>query len=46
MEEIAAALAAHDLPTGFHLAAADIYRRVGRPADRSLDAVVDLLTDG
>jgi hypothetical protein len=26
MEEIAASMAAHDLPDGFHLAAAEIYR--------------------
>jgi 3-hydroxyisobutyrate dehydrogenase-like beta-hydroxyacid dehydrogenase len=32
MDEIAAALAAHDLPAGFHQAAADVYRRVGPPA--------------
>lgn len=43
MEEIAAALGARELPTGFHRAAAETYRRVGRPPDATLDTVVDLL---
>jgi hypothetical protein len=30
MEEIAATMAAHDLPDGFHLAAAEIYGRYPR----------------
>ncbi len=45
MDEIAAALAARDLPAGFHAAAADVYRRVGPPAEHGTDAVLDLITD-
>jgi 3-hydroxyisobutyrate dehydrogenase-like beta-hydroxyacid dehydrogenase len=43
MEQIAAALAARDLPAGFHSAAAEVYRRVGRPPDGTVDTVVDLI---
>jgi 3-hydroxyisobutyrate dehydrogenase-like beta-hydroxyacid dehydrogenase len=43
MDEIAAALAEHGLPAGFHQAAADLYRRVGPPAGHSTDAVLDLV---
>jgi 3-hydroxyisobutyrate dehydrogenase-like beta-hydroxyacid dehydrogenase len=45
MDEIAAALVARDLPAGFHQAAAELYRRVGGPADRGTDAVLDLITE-
>jgi 3-hydroxyisobutyrate dehydrogenase-like beta-hydroxyacid dehydrogenase len=41
MEEIAAAMAAAGLPEGFHLAAADVYRRAGD--DGSVDAVLTAL---
>jgi 3-hydroxyisobutyrate dehydrogenase-like beta-hydroxyacid dehydrogenase len=41
MEEIAAAMAAVGLPEGFHLAAADVYRRAGR--DGSVDAILTAL---
>jgi hypothetical protein len=41
MEEIAAAMAAAGLPDGFHLAAAEVYRRAGE--DGSLDAVLAAL---
>jgi 3-hydroxyisobutyrate dehydrogenase-like beta-hydroxyacid dehydrogenase len=41
MEEIAAAMAAAGLPDGFHLAAADVYRRAG--GDGSLDAILTAL---
>jgi uncharacterized protein DUF1932 len=35
MEEIAAAFAADGLPDGFHLAAAEMYSRYPRPAERT-----------
>jgi 3-hydroxyisobutyrate dehydrogenase-like beta-hydroxyacid dehydrogenase len=41
MEEIAAAMAAVGLPEGFHLAAADVYRRAG--GDGSVDAILTAL---
>ncbi len=41
MEQIAAAMAAAGLPDGFHLAAAEIYRR--SPGDADLDAVLSAL---
>jgi 3-hydroxyisobutyrate dehydrogenase-like beta-hydroxyacid dehydrogenase len=41
MEEIAAAMTAVGLPEGFHLAAADVYRRAGD--DGSVDAVLTAL---
>jgi 3-hydroxyisobutyrate dehydrogenase-like beta-hydroxyacid dehydrogenase len=41
MEEIAATMAAAGLPDGFHLAAAEVYRRAGE--DGSLDAVLAAL---
>jgi 3-hydroxyisobutyrate dehydrogenase-like beta-hydroxyacid dehydrogenase len=42
MEEIAATLAAAGLPDGFHLAAADVFRRIPRePAPGDPDATVD-----
>jgi 3-hydroxyisobutyrate dehydrogenase-like beta-hydroxyacid dehydrogenase len=41
MEEIAAAMAAVGLPEGFHLAAADVYRRAGD--DGSVDAILTAL---
>lgn len=48
MEEIAATFAAQGLPDGFHLAAADVYRRAPRLDDaaadeRTLDRVLDAL---
>ncbi|HEX6527193.1 MAG TPA: DUF1932 domain-containing protein [Streptosporangiaceae bacterium] len=43
MEEIAAAMAADDLPGGFHQAAADIYRRAAQAGEPSLDAVLGTL---
>jgi len=44
MDQVAAALAAHDLPTGFHHAAADTYRRVGHPSTDTVDAIIGLIT--
>ncbi len=47
MHEIAASFAAHDLPDGFHLAAAEVYARLAElkgSRDTSLDEVVDLLS--
>lgn len=44
MDQIAAAAAGHGLPGGFHQAAADLYRRIGPPADHPTDAVIDLIT--
>ena len=41
MEEIAATFAAAGLPEGFHLAAADVFRRT--PADSDLEAVLEAL---
>jgi 3-hydroxyisobutyrate dehydrogenase-like beta-hydroxyacid dehydrogenase len=41
MEEIAAALAAHGLPAGFHDAAAETFRRVPRGTPGEVDPVVD-----
>jgi 3-hydroxyisobutyrate dehydrogenase-like beta-hydroxyacid dehydrogenase len=35
MEEISAAFAAHELPSGFHTAAAELYRTLGEFKDRS-----------
>lgn len=35
MEEIAAAFAAHELPSGFHTAAAELYRALGEFKDRN-----------
>jgi 3-hydroxyisobutyrate dehydrogenase-like beta-hydroxyacid dehydrogenase len=46
MEEIAAAFAAQNLPGGFHLAAADVYRRLDGFKDAenvSLEAVLEVL---
>jgi 3-hydroxyisobutyrate dehydrogenase-like beta-hydroxyacid dehydrogenase len=43
MEEIAATMAAAGLPDGFHLAAAEIYRRSPHDADASADAVLAAL---
>jgi 3-hydroxyisobutyrate dehydrogenase-like beta-hydroxyacid dehydrogenase len=40
MEQIAAAMAAARLPDGFHLAAAEIYRRSPHDADASTEAVL------
>jgi 3-hydroxyisobutyrate dehydrogenase-like beta-hydroxyacid dehydrogenase len=37
MEQIAATFAAHDLPDGFHAAAAEVFRRVGRDDDAAAD---------
>lgn len=49
MEEIAATFAAEGLPTGFHLAAAEIYARLDRFKDDepgpALTDVVDVLSD-
>jgi 3-hydroxyisobutyrate dehydrogenase-like beta-hydroxyacid dehydrogenase len=45
MEEIAAALAAHGLPAGFHDAAAETYRRIPRGTRGEVDAVVDAMVD-
>ena len=44
MEEIAAAMGAGGLPEGFHLAAAEIYRRAPHDAEAGLDAVLDALS--
>ena len=45
MEEIAATFAAQDLPDGFHLAAAEVYRRMSDlEAGADLDAVLEALT--
>ncbi len=50
MHEIAATLAASDLPAGFHLSAAEIYRRIAVFKDAEpppgLDAVIAALLDG
>ncbi len=46
MEEIAATMAAAGLPDGFHLAAAEIYRRSPHDADASLEAVLAALLKG
>jgi 3-hydroxyisobutyrate dehydrogenase-like beta-hydroxyacid dehydrogenase len=43
MEEIAATRGAAGLPEGFHLAAAEIYRRAPHDAEDGLDAVLDAL---
>jgi hypothetical protein len=47
MEEIAATMAEAGLPAGFHLAAADLYRRMARFKDAAglppLEAVLDSL---
>ena len=44
MEEIAATFAAQELPGGFHLAAAEIYRRMSDLAPGSqLDEVIERL---
>jgi 3-hydroxyisobutyrate dehydrogenase-like beta-hydroxyacid dehydrogenase len=43
MEEIAATMAAAGLPDGFHLAAAEIYRRSPHDADASLEAVLSAI---
>ena len=49
MEEIAATFAAEDLPSGFHLAAAEIYARLNRFKDDepgpTLTDVIDVLSD-
>jgi 3-hydroxyisobutyrate dehydrogenase-like beta-hydroxyacid dehydrogenase len=50
MEEIALALARHDLPAGFHESAAQLYARVPRvedaaSGDKAVDAVVRALAD-
>jgi len=44
MEEIAATMGAAGLPEGFHLAAAEIYRRAPHDAEIGLDAVLDALS--
>jgi 3-hydroxyisobutyrate dehydrogenase-like beta-hydroxyacid dehydrogenase len=46
MEEIAATMAAADLPEGFHRAAAEIYRRSPHDENASLDAVLTGLQQG
>jgi 3-hydroxyisobutyrate dehydrogenase-like beta-hydroxyacid dehydrogenase len=50
MEEIAAAFGAHDLPMGFHLAAAELYGTLGEFKDRKpgpiLKEVLGVLHDG
>ena len=50
MEEIAAAFRANNLPSGFHGAAAELYRTLAEFKDRSpgpsLDEVLDVLRDG
>jgi 3-hydroxyisobutyrate dehydrogenase-like beta-hydroxyacid dehydrogenase len=50
MEQIAAAFAANDLPSGFHTAAAELYRTLGEFKDRSpgpsLEEVLNVLGDG
>jgi len=43
MEEIAASFAARDLPDGFHLAAADVYRHLGEFKDRDDFTLSDVL---
>ncbi len=43
MQEIAASMATAGLPEGFHLAAAEIYRRAPHGAEAGLDAVLDAL---
>jgi len=43
MEEIAAGMAAAGLPGGFHLAAADIFRRTGPGADDGTEQVVQMI---
>lgn len=48
MEEIASAFALHDLPDGFHLAAATLYERLAMFKDRpqsDLDAALSVLTE-
>jgi hypothetical protein len=44
MEEIAATMGAAGLPEGFHLAAAEIYRRAPHDAEAGLDAVLNVLS--
>jgi 3-hydroxyisobutyrate dehydrogenase-like beta-hydroxyacid dehydrogenase len=44
MEEIAATMGATGLPEGFHLAAAEIYRRAPHDAEAGLDTVLDALS--
>ena len=50
MEQIAAAFAANDLPSGFHVAAAELYETLGEFKDRSpgpsLEEVLNVLGDG
>jgi 3-hydroxyisobutyrate dehydrogenase-like beta-hydroxyacid dehydrogenase len=50
MEQIAAAFAANDLPSGFHAAAAELYETLGEFKDRSpgpsLEEVLNVLGDG
>jgi hypothetical protein len=50
MKEIAAAFAAHGLPSGFHAGAAELYGALGEFKDRSpgpsLNEVLDLLCGG
>jgi 3-hydroxyisobutyrate dehydrogenase-like beta-hydroxyacid dehydrogenase len=46
MEQIAAAMAAAGLPDGFHLAAAEIYRRSPHEAGASAEAVLDAIQTG
>jgi 3-hydroxyisobutyrate dehydrogenase-like beta-hydroxyacid dehydrogenase len=46
MEEIAASMGAADLPEGFHLAAAEIYRRSPHAEAAALDAVLEALRSG
>ncbi|MGP7996355.1 MAG: DUF1932 domain-containing protein [Streptosporangiaceae bacterium] len=45
MEEIAASMAAAGLPSGFHLAAADIFRRAGHGAESGTEQVVRMILD-
>ena len=46
MEEIAATMAAAGLPDGFHLAAAEIYRRSPHDGSASAEAVLDAIQTG
>jgi 3-hydroxyisobutyrate dehydrogenase-like beta-hydroxyacid dehydrogenase len=46
MEEIAASMGAADLPEGFHLAAAEIYRRSPHAETTALAAVLEALRSG
>jgi 3-hydroxyisobutyrate dehydrogenase-like beta-hydroxyacid dehydrogenase len=48
MEEIASSLRQHDLPDGFHMAAAEVFRRLEgfKDAGSNLDAVLEALVAG